>query len=237
MRLLSLRRHLTTPNVVAVVALVIALGTGAYAAGLAKNSVKSKQIKDGAVSSKELKADAVTGAKVAAGSLTGADFADDSLNGVQIAEDTLQGVNAVSADTVGSDLQLKKVNFQVPQNVAPATVLVFPGLFRIDAQCASFGDGLDINAFTGVDDSEISLAGWFASSGNEEDALRSINSNRDFDFDVSETFSIDNNLPNNLGVQHVTVQFATPAGFVMTAQLRTEEVGASCKITGNAIGG
>ncbi len=233
---MSLRRHLTTPNVVAVVALVIALGTGAYAAGLAKNSVKSKQIKDGSIASKELKPDAVTGAKVAEGSLTGADFADDSLTGEDVAEDTLQGLNAASADTVGG-LELKKVNFQVPQNDPPAAVLLFPNRFRIDAQCASFGDGLDITAFTGVDNSEISMAGWFASSGDEEDALRSINSNRDLDFDVVEAFSIDNTMPNNVGVQHVTVQFATPAGFVMTAQLRTEEVGGSCKITGNAIGG
>jgi len=230
------RRHLTVANVVAVIALILALGTGAYAAGLGRSSVKSKQIKDGAVTGKELKPEAVNGDKVANGSLTGADFADDSLNGDDIDEATLQGVNAVGADTVGG-LALKKVNFQAAQNTGPTTVLVYPNVFRIDAQCVSFGDGLDITAFTAVDDSVISMASWFGSSGNEEDALRSINSQRDLDFDSAESFQIDNNLANNVGDHDLTIQFVTPGGFVMTAQLRTEEVGAGCKITGTAFGG
>lgn len=233
---MSLRRHLTIPNVAAVVALILALGTGAYAAGLARNSVKSKQIKDGAVSGKELQPGAVTGAKVADGSLTGADFADDSLTSAQIDGSTLQGVNAATADSIRG-IELKKVNFQVPQNGQVTTVLEFANIFRIDAQCASFGDGLDIKAFTAVNDSIISLASWFGSSGNEEDALRSINSQRDTDFDTAETFNVDDNLANNVGVHDLTIQFATPNGVVITTQLRTEEVGGGCKITGSAIGG
>ncbi len=233
---MSVRRHLTIPNVVAVVALLLALGTGAYAAGLAKNSVKSKQIKDGAVSGKELQPGAVNGGKVADGSLTGADFADDSLTSAQIDGSTLQGVTAATADSLRG-VDFKKVNFQVPQNGTPTTVLVFTNIFRIDAQCASFGDGLDIKAFTAVNDSIISLSSYFGSSGNEEDALRSINSQRDTDFDTSESFEIDDNLANNVGTHDLTVQFATPNGFVITAQLRTEEVGGGCKVTGSAIGG
>ncbi len=232
---MSLRKHLTVPNVVAVVALFLALGTGAYA-GLAKNSVKSKQIKDGAVSGKELQPGAVTGAKVADGSLTGADFADDSLTSAQIDGSTFQGVTAATADGVRG-IDLKKVNFQVAQNAPVATVLSFTNIFRIDAQCASFGDGLDIKAFTAVDNSVISLASWFGSSGNEEDALRSINSQRDTDFDTAENIQIYDNLANNVGVHDLTIQFATPNGFVISAQLRTEEVGGGCKITGSAIGG
>ena len=46
--------RLSYATVTATLALVIALGAGAYAAGLPKNSVKSKQIKAGAVKSDEL---------------------------------------------------------------------------------------------------------------------------------------------------------------------------------------
>jgi hypothetical protein len=66
-------------NVVGFIALFIALGAGAYAAGLPKDSVKGKQIKAGAVGNAELRANAVTSDKVANGSLLGADFAPGQL--------------------------------------------------------------------------------------------------------------------------------------------------------------
>ena len=61
-------------NVVGFVALFIALGAGAYAAGLPKDSVKAKQIKAGAVNTDELADNAVTSPKVANGSLLKEDF-------------------------------------------------------------------------------------------------------------------------------------------------------------------
>jgi hypothetical protein len=66
-------------NVLGLTALFIALGAGAYAAGLPKNSVKAKQIKAGAVKNAELADDAVTSQKVEDGSLLGADFAAGQL--------------------------------------------------------------------------------------------------------------------------------------------------------------
>jgi hypothetical protein len=71
-------RRITTylrNNVLGLTALFIALGAGAYAAGLPKNSVKSKQIKAGAVKTDELANDSVTGDKVGPDALTGADIA------------------------------------------------------------------------------------------------------------------------------------------------------------------
>ena len=62
-------------NVLGLIAIFIALAAGAYAAGLPKNSVKSKQIKAGAVKNAELADNAVTSPKVADGSLLGDDFA------------------------------------------------------------------------------------------------------------------------------------------------------------------
>jgi hypothetical protein len=66
----QLRSRLTYANVMASIAVFIALGGGAYALSLGKGSVRSKHIKAGAV----------TSAKVA----------DDSLIGSDIDEDTLQ---------------------------------------------------------------------------------------------------------------------------------------------------
>src|SRR5688572_1321360 len=83
-------------NVVGYVALFIALGGVTYAAGLAEDSVKSKQIKTGAVRSDEAKDNSLTGSDVADRSITGVDVAGDSLTGAEVAESTL---NLPAADT------------------------------------------------------------------------------------------------------------------------------------------
>jgi hypothetical protein len=60
----SLRKGLTYSNVMATIAMFLVLGGGAaMAAGLAKNSVKTKNIKNGAVTTSKLAAGAVTGEK------------------------------------------------------------------------------------------------------------------------------------------------------------------------------
>ncbi len=73
---------LSYANVMATVAVFIAIGGGAYAAGLAKNSVGSKQIKNGQVKVEDLGENSVSGSKVKDGSLLPADFnSPDSLKG------------------------------------------------------------------------------------------------------------------------------------------------------------
>ena len=74
-----MRSHLSFANVMSAIAVFIAIGGGAYAAGIARDSVKSKQIKAGAVKSAELADNAVTSAKVKDGSLHGDDFAQGDL--------------------------------------------------------------------------------------------------------------------------------------------------------------
>ena len=90
-----LRRHLTYANVAATVAVLLALTGTAYAAGLPKDSVRSKQIKNNSVSTKDLKD----------GSATGVDLQDDSLTGTQVAESTLgtvpQALGALDAAKLG----------------------------------------------------------------------------------------------------------------------------------------
>src|SRR3954452_23922837 len=74
------RSGLTYANVVSTLSLFLILGGGAaLAAGLARDSVKAKQIKAGAVGNSELAPNAVTSDKVADGSLLGTDFAAGQL--------------------------------------------------------------------------------------------------------------------------------------------------------------
>jgi hypothetical protein len=72
-------------DVTAVVALVAALCGGAYAAGLGKNTVGSKQLKKGAVKTKKLADAAVTSSKLAEGSVTSPKVADGSIEAQDLA--------------------------------------------------------------------------------------------------------------------------------------------------------
>ncbi len=74
---MNVRSRLTYSNVVATLALVLALGGGTvYAASkLGKNTVTSKSIKKGAVKSSDIAGSAVTGKKVKDGSLEAGDLA------------------------------------------------------------------------------------------------------------------------------------------------------------------
>jgi hypothetical protein len=69
-----LRSHLTFANVVSLMALFVALGGGAYALTLPKNSVGAKQLKKNAVQGSKIKNGAVTSSKVKDASLLSTDF-------------------------------------------------------------------------------------------------------------------------------------------------------------------
>ncbi len=89
---------LTYANVVATVALFIAIGgASAFAASqLGKNSVGAKQIKKNAVVTSKIKKEAVTGAKVKKGSLTGAQINAATIGTVPNSQ-TAQTANDLSA--------------------------------------------------------------------------------------------------------------------------------------------
>jgi hypothetical protein len=68
--LTAIRQRVTYSNVIATMALFIALGGVAVAAGLPKNSVGPKQLKRGAVTTPKIRKKAVTSAKLATGAVT-----------------------------------------------------------------------------------------------------------------------------------------------------------------------
>lgn len=92
------RPRITYANVVATLALFIALGGVSWAAAtLPKNSVGSKQIKKNAVTSTKIKSNSITGAKVKNNSLTGSDINAGSLGKVPSAG---RADSAASSDQV-----------------------------------------------------------------------------------------------------------------------------------------
>jgi hypothetical protein len=83
--------------VISCLALFMALAGTAFAAGVAKNSVRSAQIVDATVRTVDLRDNAVNSAKVADESLTATDLGTDSVGPSEIAE------NAVSSPEVAPD--------------------------------------------------------------------------------------------------------------------------------------
>ena len=73
--------------VIALIALGVALGGGAYAAAvkLGKNAVKTKNVKNGAITESKLADGAVTEKKLGNGAVTGGKLADGSVSGAKLA--------------------------------------------------------------------------------------------------------------------------------------------------------
>jgi hypothetical protein len=90
----KLRGRLTYANVMATVAVFIALGGASYAATqLPKNSVGAKQLRKNAVTTAKIKNGAVTAKKVKDGSLTGNVLADGTITGAKVQDGSLSGAD------------------------------------------------------------------------------------------------------------------------------------------------
>jgi hypothetical protein len=82
----QIRKRLTYANVMSTIAVFLVLGGAtAVAAGLAKNSVGSKQLKKNAVTAVKIKSEAVTAPKIKAGAVDGGKLADGSVTTGKIA--------------------------------------------------------------------------------------------------------------------------------------------------------
>lgn len=97
----GLRARLSYANVMATIALFIALGGSAYAAlKVPKNSIGTKQLKNGAVTNSKLATGAVDASKVKAGSLTGSQINSSTLGRVPNALHAGTADNAISATSL-----------------------------------------------------------------------------------------------------------------------------------------
>jgi len=104
-----LRKRLSYANIIASLALFIALGGVGYAATASKNSVKSTSIKDGQVKTADLASNAVTSPKIKNGQVTNADLAANAVNSAKIANgsvavaDLAAGAAATALSANGAD--------------------------------------------------------------------------------------------------------------------------------------
>lgn len=93
-------KALSFSNVVACLALFVALGGSVYAAGkisgnqIKANSLPGNRVKAKTLTAKQVKPGSLTGAQIKAGSLTGAQIQPGSLTGTEINAGTLSGVTA-----------------------------------------------------------------------------------------------------------------------------------------------
>lgn len=104
----QIRKRLTYANVMSSIAVFLVLGGAtAIAAGLAKNSVGSKQLKKNAVTAAKIKKNAVTSAKIKNGAVTGAKVNAATLGVVPNATHATNADSAGNANTVGGQSVVK----------------------------------------------------------------------------------------------------------------------------------
>jgi hypothetical protein len=211
----------------ATMAVFIALGGTAWAAA----TINSVDVVDDSLKSVDLKD--VKGVK-------GADVVPDSLGGAAIDESTLQNVDARTV----SDLRVRKIDFQVPHGTGPTTVLDLAGL-QITAECQTFGDDLDVKAFSSKDNASVYYSAGNTDNANDADNFQDIDSDQRSDgrFDIGSPLEIENASPrfgdNTMG----TLNYSAPDGSVVVAHLALDEVYSEedvqlgCNLTGIAIGG
>ena len=97
------RPRLTYANVVATLALVIAMSTGgAYAATM----IRTADIADGAVTTPKLRDDAVTNRTMADGAVGRSNLAANAVTGAKIADGSLGGADILDGSITAADLQI-----------------------------------------------------------------------------------------------------------------------------------
>jgi hypothetical protein len=107
--LTTLRRHLTYANVAASLALFLALGGGAYAITVPRNTIGTNQIKTGGVKNADIARNAVTALKVKNNVLTGSDILESRLGKVPsatAADSATAAGTATTATTATNATQL-----------------------------------------------------------------------------------------------------------------------------------
>lgn len=83
---------------------LVVVGGSAYAAGLAKNSVKSKQIKNGQVKSVDVKDQNLTGTDIADGTVGAAEITDGGVGSLEIADAAVTATEIANDAVIGQKI-------------------------------------------------------------------------------------------------------------------------------------
>ncbi|MBS1846298.1 MAG: hypothetical protein JST53_17965 [Actinobacteria bacterium] len=94
---MRLVRHISFSNVIAMLALFIALGGAAYAG----TKISGSSIKNGSIGGGKLKSETITGDKIKKGTLTGAQIANQSITGAQIQNGSIDA-SQINVSTLGA---------------------------------------------------------------------------------------------------------------------------------------
>ena len=101
-----LSKHLSFANVIACIALFVALSGAAYAATtLGKKAVKTKNLANGAVTAKKLRGGAVTNLKLRNGAVTGAKIANATIGSTQLANGAVRSEQLGGGVVTGGKLK------------------------------------------------------------------------------------------------------------------------------------
>jgi hypothetical protein len=99
-----LRKKLTYSNVLASLALFVALSGVAVAAGLPNNSVGAHKLKNGAVTTKKLRKQAVTAQKIAPGAVYGSKLAGGAVTGSKLANGAVNAAKLADGSVTNSKI-------------------------------------------------------------------------------------------------------------------------------------
>lgn len=138
-------KTLSFSNVVACLALFVALGGSVYAAGkisgnqIKANSLPGNRVKAKTLTAKQVKPGSLTGAQIKAGSLTGTQIQAGSLTGTQINTSTLSGVTASKL----ASIQYASTNVSLGVGAATGTATCPAGTNVIGGGAIVSNDDLD----------------------------------------------------------------------------------------------
>lgn len=215
--------RLTYANVMATIAVFIALGGGAWAISIGRNDVGAREIAKNAVGSSELRNDKAKGK----------DILESSLGTVPNADRANRATTANQADSATTADNAAAVEGNIVRRVAHASgnvtdqpVLDLAGL-QLDVTCT--GGSEDLEATSTVPGGEI--------SGFYEDAGANDASFAEDDFGPGSTVDVNNGTNSSDNV--IEIRYTGGDGRVVVANLVTEDVigGNDCLVSGFAIGG
>jgi hypothetical protein len=160
----QIKKRLTYSNVMSSIAVFLVLGGAtAFAAGLAKNSVGSKQLKKNAVTTAKIKNNAVTTSKIKNGAVTGAKVNLGTLGTVPNAAHAGSADSAGNADTVDGQHVVKI--FRTLTSGESGVTVASAGGFTFVADC--FDANVNVRVFSPSGPGWVMQVAGAAGSPNE----------------------------------------------------------------------
>jgi hypothetical protein len=244
--LAKLRSPLTYPNVMATIAVFVALGGTSYA--VATGSIDSRELKNNSVRSGDLRNNDVRGKDILKGAVTGSDVDDDSLTGEDVNESSLGTVpnasianiantasmatTADSAGTAGSvgGVTFRSFNFTTQADAAATQILSFRGL-ELSASCAIATAALGFTAASTVNDTQLDSYSVEADQP-AQDQQNEVN-NSDLDAGAAPVNLVPDDEDNEVG----SLRYSKPDGTGVHVQWHAHNAGtggAACAVNGVA---